>query len=61
MNPSSDDFIKAFDKVNAEVCFVFPDNSNIILAARQAAELYKDSEIRVIESKISVKAMRHFR
>ena len=51
MNPSSDDFIKAFDKVNAEVCFVFPDNSNIILAARQAAELYKDSEIRVIESK----------
>ena len=51
MNPSSDDFIRAFDKVNAEVCFVFPDNSNIILAARQAAELYKDSEIRVIESK----------
>lgn len=51
MNPSSDDFIKAFDRVNADVCFVFPDNSNIILAARQAAELYKKSEIRVIESK----------
>jgi len=51
MNPSSEDFIKAFDAVNAETIFVFPNNSNIILAANQAAELYKESQIVVIPTK----------
>ena len=50
-NPSSEDFIKAFDAVNADTIFVLPNNSNIILAARQAAELYKKADIRVIDSK----------
>ena len=31
--------------------FVFPNNSNIILTAQQAAHLYKKSDVRVIESK----------
>jgi DAK2 domain fusion protein YloV len=51
MNPSSEDFIKAFGAVNADTVFVFPNNSNVILAARQAAAMYKDSDVRVIESK----------
>ena len=50
-NPSSEDFIAAFDEVNADYVFVLPNNSNIILAAKQAAEIYKDSNIRVIETK----------
>lgn len=50
-NPSSEDFVEAFDYVNADVIYVFPNNSNIILAAKQAAEIYKDSQIIVIESK----------
>lgn len=50
-NPSSEDFIAAFDEVNADYVFVLPNNGNIILAAKQAAEIYKDSNIRVIESK----------
>ncbi len=50
-NPSSEDFIKAFDAVNADTIFVLPNNSNIILAARQAAELYKKADVRVIDSK----------
>lgn len=50
MNPSADDFINAFDEVNADVIFVYPNNGNIILAARQAAQLYNDSDVRVIES-----------
>lgn len=50
-NPSSEEFIRAFDEVNAEHVFVLPNNSNVILAAKQAAEMYKDSDIRVIESK----------
>ena len=51
MNPSTEDFIKAFDEVHAEKILVFPNNSNIILAAQTAAQLYKKSEVRVINSK----------
>lgn len=50
-NPSTEDFIKAFGSVNARHIFVFPNNSNIILAANQAAQIYKDADIRVVESK----------
>lgn len=50
-NPSSEDFIEAFDFVNADYVFVLPNNSNIIMAAKQAASFYKNSDIRVIESK----------
>ncbi len=51
MNPSAKDFINAFDKVYADEIFVFPNNGNIILAAKQAAEMYSGSNIHVIESK----------
>lgn len=51
MNPSSDDFLKAFDKINAETIFVFPNNSNVILAAKQAAQLYNKADVRIINSK----------
>ncbi|MBQ9415518.1 MAG: DAK2 domain-containing protein [Clostridia bacterium] len=51
MNPSAEDFLKAFDEVNANVIFVLPNNSNIILAARQAAEIYTKSEVNVLESR----------
>lgn len=50
-NPSTNDFIEAFSKVNAEIIFVFPNNGNIFMAAQQAAEMYKDAEIRVVPSK----------
>ncbi|MCL2176652.1 MAG: DAK2 domain-containing protein [Firmicutes bacterium] len=39
MNPSAEDILKAVRRVNAEVVFVLPNNSNIILAANQAKEL----------------------
>ena len=51
MNPSSADFIEAFKKLDAENIFVFPNNSNIIMAAKQAAENYDDANIIVIETK----------
>jgi hypothetical protein len=51
MNPSVADFVAAFDKVPAKTIFVFPNNSNIILTARQAAEIYADAEVRVIPTK----------
>ncbi len=50
-NPSTSDFLRAFDKVSAEHIFVFPNNGNIYLAAKQAASIYTKADIRVIESK----------
>ena len=51
MNPSTEDFIAAYKKINADHIFVFPNNKNIIMAAKQSAELYKGAEIHVIETK----------
>lgn len=51
MNPSAEDLVRAFDEVSAEVIYVFPNNSNIILTAQQAAQLYGGSDIRVIRTK----------
>ena len=50
-NPSSEDFVEAFDSANSDVIFVLPNNGNIILAAKQAAEIYDGSDVRVIETK----------
>ena len=50
-NPSSEEFINAFKKVNADCIFVLPNNGNIILTAKQAGKMYDRSEIRVIETK----------
>ena len=51
MNPSTEDFIKAIEEVHAKKIFIFPNNSNIILAAKQAKEIVKDKEVYVIETK----------
>lgn len=36
MNPSTEDFMKAIEKINSDTIFLFPNNSNIIMAANQA-------------------------
>ena len=51
MNPSTEDFIRGFDTLNADNIIVFPNNKNIILAANQAAKIYTDSKVTVIETK----------
>jgi len=50
MNPSAEDFIKAFDEVNADNIYVLPNNGNIILAANQAAGIYDKSKVYVLDS-----------
>lgn len=45
MNPSTEDILKSIDKVNAETVFIFPNNSNIILAANQAKTLAKKNVV----------------
>ena len=51
MNPSTEDMLKAIDHVNADTIYILPNNSNIILAAQQAAHLVEGKEIVVIPSK----------
>lgn len=50
MNPSTEDFVKAIDSLSAEHIFIFPNNSNIVLAAEQAVELTERS-VTVIPTK----------
>lgn len=50
MNPSTEDFMKAIDKIHAKNIFILPNNSNIIMAANQAKEL-SDKNIIVIPTK----------
>ena len=51
MNPSTEDMLNAIDKVNADNIFILPNNKNIIMAAKQAAELVEDKNIIVIPTK----------
>lgn len=50
MNPSTEDFVKAIKQVQAEKIIILPNNSNIILAAEQSAELV-DQEVAVVPTK----------
>ncbi len=51
MNPSTEDFVSAIQKVNARHIFILPNNSNIIMAARQAAEVSEGRDVIVLETK----------
>ena len=51
MNPSAQDIASAVQKINASNVFVFPNNSNIILAAEQAKDLVSNRTIHVIPTK----------
>ena len=50
MNPSTEDIMKAIKEVSAKNIFIFPNNKNIQLAAKQAAELAEEN-VFVVESK----------
>ena len=39
MNPSIEDFVKAISKLNPESVIILPNNSNIVMSAKQAAEI----------------------
>lgn len=51
MNTSVSELIDAFNYVNADDIFLLPNESNMIKTAHQAADLYKDSVVHVIETK----------
>ncbi len=51
MNPSVEDFIKAFEKIDAEHILVFPNNKNIIMTAEQAASIYDKADVRIVRTR----------
>lgn len=50
-NPSTQDFLEAFESLSAEHIFVFPNNGNIVMAAQQAADMYTNSQVHVVPTK----------
>jgi len=44
MNPSTADISKAVEKINAQIIYVLPNNSNVILAAESAAKMTSTNE-----------------
>ena len=50
MNPSTNDFVKAVEKINIDNIIILPNNKNIISAAKQVSEL-SDKNIAIIETK----------
>ncbi|MBQ5755998.1 MAG: DAK2 domain-containing protein [Erysipelotrichaceae bacterium] len=51
MNPSTEDFAKEIEKLNADHIIILPNNSNIILAANQAKDICDDRDITVLTTK----------
>lgn len=51
MNPSTEDFLKAVESLNAKNIYIFPNNKNIILAATQVCDLVEDKNVYVIPTK----------
>lgn len=51
MNPSTEDFISAIEKMNCDHIFIFPNNSNIVMAAQQAATVMEDQDVHVLPAK----------
>ncbi|PPE04306.1 DAK2 domain-containing protein [Williamsoniiplasma lucivorax] len=51
MNPSTNEFLKAIEDVDAKNVFIMPNNSNVLLTAKQAEKVEEKSKIYVIPTK----------
>ncbi|MCL2676318.1 MAG: DAK2 domain-containing protein [Streptococcaceae bacterium] len=49
MNPSTEDILKAIEQVNADKIIILPNNKNIFMAAKSAADV-AENEVEVIET-----------
>ena len=47
-NPSTEEFIAEFEKCNSDNIIVLPNNKNVFLAAKQAAELYDKARVHIV-------------
>ncbi len=51
MNPSTEAFVDACTKVNADNIIIIPNNGNVIMAAKQASTMVKESKVAVLNAK----------
>ena len=51
MNPSTQDIIDGVNRTPAKYVYVLPNNKNIYLVAKQAAEMVKDKKVIVMETR----------
>lgn len=58
INPSTDDFLKAIESVDAKNVFILPNDSNLLLTAEQARKLEKKSRVLVLPTKNLAQGMR---
>ena len=54
MNTSTEDFINAFEHIKADYILVYPNNSNIKMAAKMAADNYDKAKVVVVPTKTIV-------
>ena len=57
MNPSTQDIIDAVLKTTAEYVYILPNNKNICMVARQAAEIVKERRVVVIPTETVAQGM----
>ncbi len=50
-NPSTEDFLEAFENIDADDIIVLPGNSNIVMASSQAADIYKKARVHIVKAK----------
>ena len=51
MNPSTESFVEAIKEVNAENVIIVPNNGNVVMAAKQAANLVDGVNVAVVMAK----------
>lgn len=51
MNPSTEDLLMACQEIKSSAVIILPNNSNVILAARQAAMLAESQDVRVVPTR----------
>ncbi len=56
-NPSAQEIMEAIEIVNAENVIILPNNSNVILAAQQAAKIKSDKNIFIVPTKSQVEGI----
>ncbi|UUD34786.1 DAK2 domain-containing protein [Mycoplasmopsis caviae] len=56
-NPSAQDIIDAINSVNSKNVFILPNNSNIFLAAEQAAQSITDKKIFIIQTRSQIQGL----
>jgi DAK2 domain fusion protein YloV len=63
MNPSTEEIFTAINEISAKKIVVLPNNSNVVLAARQAADKCHDRQVRVVPTRNipqGIAAMLHY-